>query len=193
MSQLGRLFMATALCSLVTFTVHSSAHALTLTPPPPLGATCDTTGAGTYCHGSFTFNYANQDAGVSCGSFEVLTSYGGTETYREHYNLAGLGLEAGFHVASPGTFINSVTGKTITSNAYFTITANLAVPGDLTTQTTTLTGVLNISTGATFGLVGHDVGKITFDPNFNRLFEAGPHNSFDNFTAFAQALCNALV
>jgi hypothetical protein len=192
MSRLSRIFLALILCGLMSLVTHSQAHATTLTPPPLPGAICQTTGSGIFCHGSFTFSYTNQDTGVSCGAFEVLTSYAGTETYQEHYNSSGLGLEATFHIVSPGTFINSATGKTITSSQYFTINADLAIPGDLSTQTTTLTGALNISTGATFGLVGHDVGKITFDPNGSLLFEAGPHNSFDNFPAFAQAICAAL-
>lgn len=191
MSRLTRIFLAVALCGLMALVSHSQAHAATLTPPPPAGATCQTTGTGVFCHGDFTFSFANFDI-FPCGSFDVLFTATSTVTYEEHYNSAGLGLEAAFHYQVFGMFINSVTGNSVTSNAHYTVTADLATPGDLSTQTTTLTGALNISTGQGFGLVTHDVGKIVFDPTGTILFEGGPHNQIDNVLGFFQAVCTAL-
>jgi hypothetical protein len=170
----------------------AGASALTLTPPPPPGATCQTTGNGIFCHGDVTFSDTNVDSGLSCGAFEVLVSDTGTATYELHYNSAGLGFEATVHTSAQGTFINSVTGKTIGNDAHYTFTADLATPGDPSSTTGTLTGAVRISTGQSIGLVAHDVGKIVFDPSGNILFEGGPHNSFDNPTAYAQAICTAL-
>jgi hypothetical protein len=192
MSRLARTFLVVVLCGLMALVPHSQAHALTLVPPPPPGATCQTTGTGIFCHGDVTFSGTNVDTGISCGTFEVLTTFTGTTTYEVHFNSAGLGLEAAFHVNSPETFINSVTGKTITGNGYFTFTSDLATPGDESTQTGTYTGAVNISTGQSFGLVSHDVGKVVFDPSGNILFEGGPHNILDNFPGFVQAACAAL-
>jgi hypothetical protein len=192
MSRLARLFLAVVLCGLMALASHSQAHAVTLTPPPPPGATCQTTGSGIFCHGDVTFSDTNADTGISCGTFEVLFTDTGTNTFELHYNSAGLGLEGTFHFNSLGTFINSVTGKTITNNSHFTFTGDLAIPGDLTTETATLNGQLGIATGQHFGLVAHDVGKVVFDPSGNILFEGGPHNSIDNPTAFVQAVCTAL-
>ena len=172
----------------------ASGSALTLTPPPPPNATCQTTGSGILCHGDFTFSDTNVPTGAFCGgtSFEVLVSDTGTVTYEVRYSPAGLAVEARFMMNSQGTFINSVTGKTIGNDAHFSATQNFATPGDLNTTTVTLTGAAGIATGQSIGLVAHDVGKIVFDPSGNILFEAGPHNSVDNFPAFVQAICTAL-
>jgi hypothetical protein len=192
MSRLARTFLVIVLCGLVALVPRSQTHALTLVPPPPPGATCQTTGTGISCHGDVTSSGVNFDTGISCGTFEILYTFTQTITYELHYNSAGLGIEAAFHWNVPGTFINSVTGKTITSNAHYTAILTGVTPGDPSTAIVTLNGALGISTGQHFGLVAHDVGTITFDPSGNILFEGGPHNSIDNFPAFVQAVCAAL-
>jgi len=166
--------------------------AQTLFPPPPPNATCETTGTGIFCHGDLTFSNTNVDSGIPCGTFEVLFSNTGTATYELHYSSAGLGLEARVLTNIQGTFINSVTGQTIGNDAHFSSTSDLATPGDPSTATVTITGAFGIATGQSIGLVAHDVGKVVFDPSGNILFEGGPHNSIDNFPAFAQAICAAL-
>ena len=187
-----RLFLATALCGTIALTSQSRAHAATLLPAPPPGAICQTTGTGTLCHGSETFNVTNAPTGISCGAFEVLATFSGTVTYELRYNAAGLGTEGTFHENVVGTYINSVTAKTITNNGHATVVDIFGTPGDQSTVTQTLNGLLGIATGRQFGLVGHDVGTITFDPNGNILFEGGPHNSIDDPAGFAQAVCTAL-
>ena len=173
----------------------TSGSALTMTPPPPPSATCKTTGSGIFCDGDYTFS-DNFDTGISCGtppaSFDVLVSDTGTTSFRLHYSSVGLALEGTFHVNSQGTFINSVTGKTIGNDAHFSQTFDFATPGDPSTATRTITGAFGIATGKSIGLVAHDVGKIVFDPSGNILFEGGPHNALDNFPAFVQAICSAL-
>ena len=171
----------------------ASGTAQTLTPPPLPNATCQTTGSGIFCHGDLTFSDTNVHSGIFCGtSFEILVSDTGTATYELHYSSAGLGLEARLLRNSQGTFINSVTGKTIGNDSHFSATFDFATPGDLSTTTVTITGAAGIATGQSIGLVAHDVGKVVFDPTGNILFEGGPHNSIDNFPAFVQAICAAL-
>ena len=191
---LARLCLGLALSGVIALVLGGAgASALTLTPPPPPNATCETTGSGILCHGDFTFNDTNVPTGAFCASsFEILVSDTGTVTYEVRYSSAGLALEATFHQNSQGTFINSVTGKTIGNDSHSSATMDFATPGDLRTTTTTLTGALGIATGQSIGLVAHDVGKIVFDPSHNILFEGGPHNSIDNLPAFAQAICGAL-
>ena len=195
----GLVLLASALVAVSTPGVYaaaatpSSVNGLALTPPPPPNATCETTGDGIFCHGAFTFSDTNVPAGFSCGnSFAVLVSDTGTIRYELHYNSAGLLLEAKILRNSQGTFINSVTGKTIGNDSHNSTTLDLATPGDLNSATATVTGAIGIATGQSIGLVAHDVGKIVFDPSGNILFEGGPHNSIDNPPAFVQAICTAL-
>ncbi len=192
MSQLTRLFLTFALCGLIALTYHSPAHAATLTPPPPPGAACQATGSGTFCQGSRTFSATSVPTGISCGTFDVLTTFNDTETYELRYNAAGLAVEGTFHENVVGTYINAVTGKSITNNGHATVVDSFGTPGDPSTVTQTLNGQLGISTGQHVGLVAHDVGTITFDPNGTILFEGGPHNSIDNTPAYVQAVCTAL-
>jgi len=170
----------------------ASGTAQTLFPPPLPNATCQTTGSGIFCHGDLTFSDTNVDSHIACGTFEVLVSDTGTLTYELRYNSAGLALEARLLRNSQGTFINSVTGKTIGNDSHVSTTFDFGTPGDPRTTTATITGAIGIATGQSIGLVAHDVGKVVFDPSGNILFEGGPHNSIDNFPAFVQAICAAL-
>jgi hypothetical protein len=190
---LARLCLGLALSGVIALVLGGAgASALTLTPQPPPNATCKTSGSGILCHGDFTFSDTNVDSGIFCGTFEVLVSDTGTVTFELRYNSAGLALEGTLHQNSQGTFINSVTGKTIGNDSHSPTTFDFATPGDPRTATATITGVLGIATGQRIGLVAHDVGKIVFDPSGNILFEGGPHNSIDNPPAFVQAICGAL-
>lgn len=194
----GLVLLASALAVVSSSAAYAAAansasgSALTLTPPPPPGATCQTTGSGVFCRGDMTFSDTTVPTGLSCGPFEVLVSDTGTNSFRLHYSSSGLALEGTFHVNSQGTFINSMTGKTIGNDAHVSQTFDFATPGDASTVTATLTGAAGIATGKSIGLVAHDVGKVVFDPSGNILFEGGPHNALDNFPAFVQAICAAL-
>jgi hypothetical protein len=193
MAPIGRICAALTLCGLMALVPHSRAHALTLVPPAPPGATCQTTGTGIFCHGADTFSATNVDTGISCGTFELLVSFTATQTYELRYNSAGLGLEEVSHDNFPRTFVNSVSGKAIAGNEHFTDTTEWATPGDLSTGTDTFTGAISVATGQHFGLVSHDVGKVVFDPNGDIIFEGGPHDATEDFPGFVQAICAALA
>src|SRR5947209_20003979 len=89
------------------------AHAQTLTPPPPPGATCSSTGSGIFWHGAVTDSGVKVDTAVSCGSSELLESYSIRTTFELWYKTDGLGTRGTFHDNLTGTFVNSVTGRTI--------------------------------------------------------------------------------
>jgi hypothetical protein len=191
---LARICLGLALSGVIALVLGGTgATALTLTPPPPPSATCQTSGSGILCRGDLTFSDTNFPTGILCaGPFEILVTDTGKVTFELRYSSAGLALEGTFHQNSEGTFINSVTGKTIGNDSHSSTTYDFATPGDPTTATATITGVLGIATGQRIGLVAHDVGKIVFAPSGNILFEGGPHNSIDNTPAFVQAICGAL-
>jgi hypothetical protein len=180
-------------CAMALVPGAVSTHAQTLTPPPPPGAICQTTGSGIFCRGVINQSGTNVDTGIACGTFNVLQTYSARTTYELWYNPAGLGTQGTFHDDVTSTYINSVTGTTITANTHSTRVATFGVPGDRTTLTRTTTGAMNISTGTGFGLVTHDVGRLTLDSGFDVTFEAGPHDQIDNFAAFVDAVCSALA
>jgi len=179
------------LLSLVAFAfvaVHPAA-AQTLNPPPPPGATCQTTGQGTICQGSVTSSDVNSPSGISCGSFQVLETETTTTRFTIFYNQAGKVTQAVFHVRLVGTFSNSVTGKSVPQQEYATVTFTFATPGDFSTITATYTGQVYKVTLPGSGLILHDVGRVVFAPDGTITFEGGPHQELHNQV---QKLCAAL-
>ena len=182
------LFML--LLSLVAFAfvaVHPVA-AQGLNPPPPPGATCQTTGQGTICQGSFTGS-ESFDTGVSCGSFQILQSDTFTVRFTIFYNQAGNVTQAVFLIRAEGTLSNSVTGKSVPFEGDFTRTDTFATPGDFSTVTATFTGQVYKVTLPGSGLILHDVGRAVFAPDGTITFEGGPHQLLHNEV---QMLCAAL-
>ncbi len=179
------------LLSLVSFTfvaVHPAA-AQGLNPPPEPGATCQTTGQGTICQGSFTGSDVNLDIGVSCGSFQVLQNGTFTIRFTIFYNQAGNATQAVFHIREVGMLSNSVTGKSVPFEEHYTFTITFATPADFSSATATATGQVYTVTLPGSGLILHDVGKIVFAPDGTITFEGGPHQLEGNQV---QNLCAAL-
>jgi len=177
------------LLSLVAFTfvaVHPAA-AQTLNPPPPPGATCQTTGQGTICQGSDTFS-DNFDTGQSCGSFDIFQSDTVTERFTIFYDQAGNVTQAVFHDRAEGTFSNSVTGTSVPFEGTENQTDTFATPGNFTTVTATFTAdIFNVTLPGS-GLILHDVGRGVFAPDGTIILD-GPHQLLSGDT---QKLCAAL-
>lgn len=179
------------LLSLVAFAfvaVHPAA-AQELNPPPPPGATCQTTGLGIICHGSVTGSDVNADIGVSCGSFQVLESATFTDTFTLFYDQTGNVTQAVFHIRIVGILSNSLTGTSVPEEAHYTQTITFATPGDFSTRTDTYTGQVYKVTLPGGGLILHDVGKVVLASDGTITFEGGPHQELHNQL---QKLCAAL-
>jgi hypothetical protein len=168
--------------------VHSVA-AQTLNPPPPAGATCQTTGQGTICQGSLASSDVNSDIGISCGSFEVLETATSTTRFTFFYDQAGDVTQVVLHGGLVGTLSNSVTGTSAPEREDATITLTFATPGDFSTITATYTGAVFKVTLPGDGIILHDVGKVVFAPDGSITFEGGPHQQLSGDT---QKLCAGL-
>jgi hypothetical protein len=178
------------LLSLVAFTfvaVHPAA-AQGLNPPPPEGATCQTTGQGTICQGSFTGSVINTPIN-SCGSFDVIQNGTFRVPFTVFYDQAGNETKGIFHVNEVGTLSNSVTGKFVPFFSHNTVTLTYPIPGDDSTVTVTQPGEVYTVTLPGSGLILHDVGRVVFAPDGTITFEAGPHQGL---CGDIQKLCTAL-
>ena len=179
------------LLSLVAFSflaVHPAA-AQGLTPPRPPGATCNTTGQGTICQGTFTNADENTDIGLSCGSFPILETATFAFRFTIFSNQAGNPTEGIFHTSVEGTLSNPVTGTSVSEVESGTTTDTFATPADFSTVTSTQTGQVFKVILPGSGILVHDVGIVTFAPDGTIAFEGGPHQVLHNNL---QKLCAAL-
>jgi hypothetical protein len=183
------LFMPVVFLVAMAFVAVHPTAAQGLNPPPPEGATCQTTGQSTICQGSDTFSDVNIDTGLSCGSFEILQSDTVTERFTIFYDQAGNVTQAVFHDRPQGTFSNSVTGTSVPFEGTENQTLTFATPGDFSTVTATFTGDIFKVTLPGSGLILHDVGRAVFAPDGTLTFEAGPHQLLNGEV---QKLCAAL-
>jgi len=186
------------LLSLVAFAfvaVHP-ARAQTLNPPPPSFYTCKTVGNGTICMGDRIVDHGLTGTGIICGTgpnaFEILDNSALHQYATRYYDQDGNLTRRVIHeVYIFGETINSVTGATVPYTQHDTLTDVLAVPGDLSTATETVTGE-NIFTDPHIGQVIHNAGRFVTAPDGTIEFEAGRNDFLDNFAAANQRMCEAL-
>lgn len=199
MAPFGRACVALSLCILLALTPHAASAAqapdVAALNPPPFGGNliCQATGMGTICRSDDTFSETNADTGISCGSFEILStdtfSADHTFTYDQANNLTTYVA----HRSDPGSWINSLTGKNMPVTEHDTLTLSFGIPGDLGTASARYDGQVTTATASGSGLAFHDVGTVTFDPSGNVLREGGPHDVLNNFPGVIQAACAALA
>ncbi len=136
------------LLSLVAFTfvaVHPAAAQQVLNPQPPPEYTCKTVGNGTICRADVPISYGPVDIGIVCGSgpsaFDIFDSATGEQHKIRYYDQNGNLTRRVFHEDYTfGQWSNPQTGAVVPYTQHDTITDVLAVPGDVTSATRTLTG-----------------------------------------------------
>lgn len=172
----------------------------TLTPPPPdfFNATCYAQGRGITCDLAFSDpDIIDEPSGVVCDGTELLISQQRWVIGKRFYDGAGLLLQRHFREWFSGSFTNPDTGRVALFEAHDTVIHELAVPGDVGTGRTTISGLparIRVPGGATI-LV--DAGRIVLDEATGELLVShGQHHLDDYFgngnTAALQPLCDAL-
>jgi len=192
---------------LATFTLASAGPAAAgqpvtqaLTPPPPSFETCKTVGNGFICEGARTPSYGPDDTGIACGNgagafdiFDQATlNQHAIRYYDQNGNLTRRVLHEDY---TSGEFSNPLTGAAVPYTQHDTITDVLAVPGDFTSATETVTGE-NTFTVPHMGAVFLNAGRTVFGADGTLEFSAGPQAFIDYFyngnTAAVAELCTAL-
>ena len=196
-----KVTMTRGLCALMFATAGLAATAApaaagtSLNPAPPSWYTCKPTGSGTICHGTMSFEYFSGFDGTCPQGFNILENAPKDETGTRYYdrdgNLIRRVLHDIFPVGNPlNVLYNSQTGKSVPYRTDVTETDTLAVPGDLSSATTRITGNLYTVTLPGGGLLVHDVGNFTFAPDGSILEDHGPKMLFSGQT---DKLCAALA
>jgi len=182
--------MATTAIALAWAITPLTVSAVTLTPPPPAGATCQSSAQQTVCRWDELFATPFPvPYGVSCGSFAVRVNLAGQRDVSAFYDENGVLVRRILHSSYVGTLINGVTGASVPHRGIFTIF------DDLSAGTRTITGMLSRTVIDGDGLVWRNIGRIVVSlQNGSVLFEAGEHGTWDVVTdpATAAELCVAL-
>ena len=166
-----------------------------LTPPPAPFFTCKTAGNGTICHGSRTFTVDPYPDFV-CGDGALIYDQGTVrQVATRYYDSDGNLTQRVVHEFwSDAQKSNPLTGKTAPYSQASNITDVLAVPGDFSSATETVTGQANITVPGR-GAVLLNAGRTVWAPDGTLDFRAGPQDFLDYYlgnAAVVNELCAAL-
>jgi hypothetical protein len=171
----------------------------TLNPPPPSWQTCKAVGGGTICQGTNIESYSAVDTGIVCGSgagaFHVFDAATDEYFVTKFFDADGNLVRRWFH--DHYTFAensNPLTGATVPYTQTDTRTEIFAVPGDVSSATTTITWEI-LAHAAGGAPVFRNTGRTVQAPDGTTLFRAGPLGFWDLFagdTSVLDPLCAAL-
>jgi len=173
----------------------------TLTPPPPpqFNPVCERVGNGIICEVVFTDPLVvDEPSGVVCGGTELLFSQTRSVVGKRFYDADGFLLRRHFHEDVSGTWTNPVTGATASFAGGFTTLHDLAVPGDLASGTSQVTGSVRIYVPGAGTILHADAGRFVLDEATGTvLAQSGQHPFEDYFgngdLSALDALCSALA
>jgi hypothetical protein len=178
----------------------SSVDPNTLNPPPPdfFNATCARTGSHILCNLAFSDpDIVDEPSGIVCGATELLFSQQRSVVGKRFYDAAGNLTQRHFRESLDGTFTNPDTDKVATWTQHDTVKHDLAVPGDVTSGTTHISGLFSRVTGPNGGTILTDVGMFLVVEATGETLHASGHHPFDDYFANGDdsalaPLCDAL-
>lgn len=170
-----------------------------LTPPVPANFNASCLGTGNHISCSLAFSdpdVVNDPSGIVCNDTELLISQARSVEGTRLYDAAGKLLRRHFIETFTGNFTNPATGKVALWNQHDTVIHNLAVPGDDTTGTEHVSGLLTRTWLPGGGTIIGDTGTMITDTDGNPLTLSGHHPFLDYFafgdTTALDPLCAAL-
>ena len=154
----------------------------TLNPAPPPYESCKAVGGGTICSGSTSVTYGPVDNGFGCGSgasaFDIFDQGSYDMSATRWYDGAGNLTRRDIHYDEPdGEWTDPLTGAALPYAQRYSQTDVLAIPGDLSSSTETVTGenILREPTGPPV-MIG--VGRQVYNFDQSDLFFSAGRNDF---------------
>ena len=171
----------------------------TLNPPPAasFNATCERTGHRIVCEIAFSDPpLVSEPSGIICGGGDLLFSQTRDVVGKRFYDADGNLTRRHFREAFAGTVTNPSSGITLDWVAHNTIIHDLAVPGEIASGHTSITGQ-QIRIFGTNGTVLVDVGHLVIDESTGELLHSSGKHAFDDYfingnTAALAPLCDAI-
>jgi hypothetical protein len=173
----------------------------TLNPPPPdfFNAQCQSSGNGTICTLAFSDPDINgEPSGIVCGSTELVFSQTRSVVGKRFYDADGNLNQRHFRESFTGTFTNPVTHNVAIWNQHDTVIHNLAVPGDVTTGTTKVSGQLSRVWLPGGGTILSAAGVVLIEESSGEVIRSGGKHPFDDYFTGTNPdalapLCDALA
>ncbi len=179
MTRFGRCGLLLALFGAVALVPHGPAYA---DSSAPQGFTCQSTGAGSVCHGEFTV-YDQSTVLTTCGSgtsaFDAVLTWTQYQDVTAYFNQSGMLVGLEFHFKyRDNALVNSVTGTTIPvmnsdENDNFTFTYDSS--GNLVAVTRAQSGSVLHVTLPGYGVVAQVDGLGVFNDFTGQLIK-GDHS-----------------
>lgn len=172
----------------------------TLNPAPPesFNATCFREGSHISCSLAFSDpDIVGEPSGILCDGTELLVSQSRSVVGTRLYDADGNLLQRHFREYLEGTFTNPDTGRVALWTQHDTVLHNLAVPGDVATGTTKISGLGTRVWLAGGGTILADTGTTLIDSATEDVVRLSEHHPFDDYFRLGDAsalapLCAAL-
>ena len=180
---------------------NTSVEPASLTPPVPaeFNATCFDIGNHISCSLAFSDpDVVNEPSGLVCGTTELLFSQTRSVVGTRLYTADGLLLQRHFIETLNGNFTNPVTGKVALWTQHDTVIHNLAIPGDASSGTEHVSGLVTRVFTPGGGTIMSDTGtQVIADAGEGEPLSQSAHHPFFDYFALGDTtaiapLCNAL-
>jgi len=173
----------------------------TLTPPPPpeFNPTCERIGSQIICEVVFTDPpVVDEPSGVVCGGTELLFSGTRSVVGKRFYSAEGLLLRRHFHDDVSGTWTNPVSGATASFSGGSMTLHDLAVPGDVGSGTSRISGSVRIYLPDGGTIIHNDAGHLVIDEGTGTVLSQSGQHPFEDFfgngdTTALDEFCSALA
>jgi hypothetical protein len=180
---------------------RTSVDPATLTPPPPpeFNPVCERVGNGIICEIAFADPLiVDEPSGVLCGTTELLFSQTRTVVGKRFYDADGFLLRRHFHEDVSGTWTNPVTGATASFAGGAMTLHDLAVPGDVASGTSRISGSVRISVPGAGMILLADAGRTVLDEGTGSVLAQSGQHPFEAYFGHGDlsaldALCGALA
>jgi hypothetical protein len=170
-----------------------------LNPPVPaeFNPVCVRTGGHITCDVAFSDpDVVDEPSGIVCDGTELLVSQTRAVVGKRFYDGDGNLLRRHFRESLGGTFTNPVTGLVALWVQHDTVDHQLAVPGDLGTGPTKVSGLSTRTWLPGGGTILTDAGVAVFDDATGEVFHQSGHHPFSDYFSGDQSalapLCAAL-
>jgi len=156
----------------------------TLNPPAPPDYSCSSNGGGTICRAAnLDVPYGPSDNDIWCGTgptgFDTFDQGFVSELKTRWYDANGNLTKRRIQQSWDSYWSNPLSGKTVPYTQHNVQTDVLAVPGDLTSSTETITGENIYRDGSGTGKpVFFATGRQVFNFDQSELISSTPHNGF---------------